>query len=123
MATILPFKMTKGDIDDYPVTIKDSDGNRQDLTDADIVCTMKLDGGTTLLIDRRSSGITKADQEDAATKGDFDCRLGSTAAETATPGTYNIEFEITLDDGRKITFPKPSQGKAQVIIADSLDSE
>lgn len=119
-AIIEPFKMTKGDIDDYPVTIKDSNGNREDLTGASIVCTMKLDGGSTPKIDRRASGITIANQ--ATNKGEFDCRLGTVATDTDTPGTYNIEFEVTLSGGKKITFPKPGQGKAQVMISDSLDA-
>lgn len=117
-AIIESFKMTKGDIDDYPVTIKNSAGVLEDLTGASIVCTMKLDGGATLKIDRRSSGITIANQTN--NKGEFDCRLG--AADTDVPGTYNIEFEVTLSGGKKITFPKPGQGKAQVIIEDSLDT-
>lgn len=119
MAAIIEvFYMTKGDIDDYPVTIKNSAGVLDDLTGASIVCTMKLDGGSPPKIDRRPSGITIANQ--TTNKGEFDCRLG--AADTDEPGTYNIEFEVTLSGGKKITFPKPHQGRAQVIVSDSLDA-
>lgn len=117
-AVIEPFKMTKGDVDDYLVTIKDSAGALENLTGATIRCTMKLDGGSTPLINRRDSGITIANQ--TTNTGEFSCRLGTEAADTATPGTYNIEFEVSLG-GKVITYPKPHQGRAQVIIEDSLD--
>src|SRR3990167_10795127 len=113
-AIIVPFEMTKGDIDDYPVTIKNSAGALEELTGASIVCTMALDGGSTLKIDRRSAGITIANQ--TTNKGEFDFRF--LAADSDTPGTYNIEFEVTLSGGKKITFPKPDQGRAQVIVTD-----
>lgn len=115
-AIIKPFEMTKGDIDDYLVTIKDSDGNLEDLTGASIVATMQLDGGSTTLINRRAATIANQ----TTNTGEFSFRIGAEAADTATPGTYNIEFEVSLS-GKKITYPKPDQGKAQVIIADSLD--
>lgn len=112
------FHLIKNDLQPYyPFTVKDSGGNLIDLTGATIRCTMKLEGGA-IKIDRRTAGITIANQ--STNKGEAD--LAWQAGDTDTPGTYAIEFEITPASGGKFTLPSPAQGPAQVVISDSLDS-
>ena len=113
-----PLYLIKNDLQpNYPMTVKDSAGNLIDLSGATIRCTMKLEGGA-VKIDRRTTGITIANQ--GTNKGEAD--LAWQSGDTDTPGTYDIEFEITPASGGKFTLPSPFQGPAKVVITGSLDS-
>ena len=109
--------LTKNDLAPiYSVVHEDTEGNAQDITGATIVCSMKnLDDGT-LKIDRQSIGITITDAEAGAFN--YEWQTG----ETDTVGKYQIEFEITPLSGGKFTIPNPTQGRALVIIHESLDN-
>lgn len=116
--SIKPLHLVRNDLQPYyPFTAKDSGENLIDLTGATIRCTMKLVGGA-VKIDRRTTGITIANQ--TTNKGEVD--LAWQSGDTDTLGTYYIEFEITPASGGKFTLPSPSQDPARVVISDSLDS-
>ena len=121
MATITPLYITQHDRRPYYyVRVRDAAGNAVDLTGYVIRCTMKLDGGSTAKIDRRTAGITIADQ--VSDKGLF--YLKWQAGDMDTVGTYNIEFELTPSaDSDKFTFPNPEHGPAQVIISAGQDDQ
>jgi hypothetical protein len=106
----------------YSVTVVDSSGSVIDITGATIRTTMRLENSTTLAINRSTAGITLTD----ATAGQFEYQWQ--AGETDTPGSYDIEFEITPSAGGKFTLPNPtlsqstSKGPAHVKITRGLDS-
>ena len=118
---ITPLYMTQHDRRPYYyVTVKDASGNLIDLTGYTIRCTMKALGGSTPKIDRRTTGVTLADQ--SSNKGLF--YLNWQIGDTNTVGTYNIEFELTPSaDSDKFTFPNPEHGPAQVIISAGQDDQ
>ncbi len=115
--SIEALKLVKNDLQPYyRVKVQKSDGTAIDLTGATIYCTMKPKGGTTLKINRQTTGIVITD----AANGEFEYRWQ--AGDTDTTGLYHIEFEINPGSGGKFTVPNPKEGPAEVAIVDSLDS-
>ena len=109
---IRPLYLKRNDTQPYYFAqLVDSSNNPVDLTGASIVFTMKLVDGP-IKVNRQAATITNA------TNGEFEYRWS--AGDTDTPGIYNIEFEITLAGGGKLS--APANEDAQVIIKESLDT-
>lgn len=115
-ANIAPLYIKKYDLQPYyPAQVKDSYGNAVDITGATIYCTMKNLATGTVKINRQTTGINISD----GANGKFEYRWQS--GDTNTTGSYSIEFEVNPVSGGKFTVP--TNKRAMVIIADSLDSE
>ena len=109
--------LTRNDLQPYYlVGVTNSTGAIVDLTGATVRVTMRLENSTALTIDRSTAGLTVT----GATSGEFQYQWQ--AGDTNSPGTFDIEFEITPASGGKFTLPNPSEGVAHVRIFDSLDS-
>ena len=94
----VPYAIKAGDLEPpIDATLLQADGTPVDLTAAAAVrCLVRRKAATSLTVDRDATVITAA----AGT-----VRLAWQAGETDTPGTYQLEFEITWPGSRKQTVP------------------
>ena len=123
---ISPFYVVKNDLQPvFPAQVKDSAGNAVNLTGATIYCTMKTKGGSAVKINRQTTGISITDAVNGKFEYQWQAGDTDTACSKDTKGEYIpylIEFEVNPASGGKYTVPNPTQGEAQVIVADSLDA-
>lgn len=90
-------------------TLSDANLVPVNLTAATVMLHMKAIGGD-LILDEQ---MTLTDAENGVVQ--YDWRAG----DTATVGTYYVEFEVTYLDGSVETFP--NTGNAVVVITSSLN--
>lgn len=124
---ILPFYVVKNDLQPaYPAQIKNADGTVRNITGSTIYCTMKTKGGSTIKINRSTTGIVITDGANGKFEYQWQSGDTDTPCSRDTKGDYIpylIEFEVNPSGGGgKYTVPNPSQGEAQVIVTDSLDT-
>jgi len=111
------FYITQNDLQPYyPVQVKDVNDSVVDLSGATIRCNMKTKKGTSIIINRQTTGVNVSD----ATNGKFEYRWQS--GDTGTVGQYHIEFEVTPTSGGKFTVPNYKDGRAEVNIISGLDN-
>ena len=111
------FYLTKNDLQPYyKVSLTDSGGVPIDLTGATIKCSMKNLASGVLKINQQTTGVAVT----SAATGEFEYRWQTADVDAAA--TYAIEFEITPATGGKFTIPNPGDGRAIVVIMESLDA-
>ena len=91
-------------------TLKDTDANAIDLTDATVRFHMRRAGSTTVTTDGAAIIVGNA------TNGIV--QYNWQAADTSTVDTYHGEFEVTYSDGSIETFP--NSGYIAIEITDDL---
>jgi hypothetical protein len=89
--------------------LKDGDEDPINLTDATINFHMRTVGGETAVVDAAASIVTA---EAGIVQYIWD------AADTATVGSYQAEFEVTFSGGKVETFP--NNGYIRVEITDDI---
>lgn len=90
-------------------TLKDGNGNLIDLTAASVRFHMRAVGASTAAVD---AAAVVVDEDQGSVKYEWQ------AANTATAGTFEAEFEVTYSGGAIETFP--NDGHIRVIITDDL---
>jgi len=90
-------------------TLQDADGNAVDLTGSSVRFHMRPLGSTTITVDEAASIITPLSGI---------VRYVWDAADTATIGSYQAEFEVTYADASVETFP--NNGYIRVEIIDDI---
>ncbi len=117
IGVIDPLKITLNDLQpSYNVQLKDNAGTVINITGVSIKASLKNAKTGVLKIDR-SVDVTIQDAANGLFRYNWD------AVDVDTLGIYYIEFEITPSSGGKFTVPTPSQGRAEVHIINSLDTE
>jgi hypothetical protein len=90
-------------------TLKDGNGNLIDLTAASVRFHMRSVGASSATVD---AAAVVVDEDQGSVKYEWQ------AADTATSGTYEAEFEVTYSGGAIETFP--NDGHIRVIITDDV---
>lgn len=109
------FYIKKGDrLPSLGVTLLDSAGTAQDVTGATVKFAVRRKGNKTTLLDATATIVTAASgivQYDWAS-GDTDTLLGE--------GTFDGEFQVTLANGKKATFP--GDGYIEIVILSDVST-
>jgi len=114
---IKTFYITQHDLQPYyPVQVKSTSNSPVDLTDSTIRCIMKVQKGTSIIINRESTGVYVSD----AINGKFEYKW--LQGQTGTTGQFYIEFEVTPLSGGKFTVPNFRYGRAEVHVVSGLDN-
>lgn len=104
------FYIKQGDrLPSLSATLEEIDGSAVDLSGGTVKFLMRRRAGLAALIDASAAVVN-------ASLGQVRYDWG--AGETATPGTYQGEFEFTNGDGKKLTFP--NTGYISVVITDDV---
>lgn len=90
-------------------TLQDANSTAIDLTSADVRFHMRTIGGTSAVVDAAAVIVTAASGL---------VRYDWQAADTASIGSYQAEFEVTYSDGSVETFP--NDGYIRVEIKDDV---
>jgi len=87
-------------------TLQDADGNAVNVTGGSIRFHMRQIGSTTVVVDEAAVIVTPLEGV---------VRYNWQAADTATIGSYQAEFEVTYADASIETFPNDGYIRVQII--------
>jgi hypothetical protein len=87
-------------------TLQDADGNAVNVTGATVRFHMRPVGTTTVVVDEAATIVTPLDGL---------VRYDWQAADTATIGSYQAEFEVTYADSSVETFPNDGYIRVEII--------